>query len=160
MRSSGPALDTLAQYAEYDPLICGIGSVYVWAANTWLRDTLHFGTGHHHVFLSGTVGNDWKWQHTPPGSGSPAPVAPNVLADLATTMTLDLHLKVLVNAGYFDLATPRYAAVYQMRQLPTQPQLQRNIEFRFHHTGHMIYVRPQGLADLHANIAEFIRQTG
>ncbi len=158
-RFSGPTLDPLAEYAEYDPLISGIGSAYVSAANTYLRDTLHFGAGHRYVFLSGTVGNDWKWQHTPPGSGSPAPVAPNVLPDLATTMTLDPHLKVLVNAGYFDLATPYYAAVYQMRQLPMQPQLQKNIEFRFYHTGHMIYVRPQGLADLHANIAEFLRQT-
>lgn len=124
-----------------------------------LRDTLHFGAGHRYVFLSASVGNDWKWLHTPPGAGSPAPIAPNVLPDLATTMTLDPRLKVLVNAGYFDLATPYYAAMYQMRQLPMQPDLQKNVEFRFYHTGHMIYVRPQGLAHLHANIAQFIRQT-
>ncbi len=158
-RFSGPTLDPLAEFAEYDPLISGIGSAYVSAANAYLRDTLHFGAGHRYVFLSASVGNDWKWPHTPPGAGSPAPIAPNVLPDLATTMTLDPRLKVLVNAGYFDLATPYYAAVYQMRQLPMQPDLQKNVEFRFYHTGHMIYVRPQGLAHLHANIAQFIRQT-
>ena len=158
-RFSGPTLDPLAEYAEYDPLISGIGSAYVAAANQYLRDTLHFGAGHRYVFLSGTVGNDWKWQHVQPGSSGAGPITANVLPDLATTMTLDPDLKVLVNAGYFDLATPYYAAVYQMRQLPMQPALQNNVEFRFYHTGHMIYVRPQGLAHLHANIAQFIRQT-
>jgi carboxypeptidase C (cathepsin A) len=158
-RFSGPTLDPLAEYAEYDPLLSGIGSAYVSAANEYLRHTLHFGAGHRYVFLSATVGNRWKWAHTPPGAGSPAPVAPNVLPDLAATMTLDPNLKVLVNAGYFDLATPYYAAVYQMRELPMQPGLEKNVEFRFYHTGHMIYVRPQGLAHLHANIAQFIRQT-
>ena len=158
-RFSGPTLDPLAEYAEYDPLISGIGSAYVSAANQYLRDTLHFGAGHRYVFLSETVSNDWKWQHVQPGSSAAGPITANVLPDLATTLTLDPDLKVLVNAGYFDLATPYYAAQYQMRQLPMQPALQKNVEFRFYHTGHMIYVRPQGLAHLHANIAQFIRQT-
>ena len=86
-------------------------------------------------------------------------MAPNVLPDLAATMTLDPTLKARVNAGYFDPATPYDAAVYQMRQLPMQPGLEKNVEVRFDHTGHMTYVRPPRLAHLHANIAPFIRQT-
>ena len=140
-------------------MISGIGSAYVSAANESLRHTPHFGAGHRYMFLSAAVGNDWKWEHTPPGAGSPAPVAPNALPDLAATMTVDPNLKVRVDAGYLDLATPYYAAAYQMRQLPMQPELERNVALRFYHTGHMIYVRPHGLAHLHANIAPFIRQT-
>lgn len=158
-RFSGPTLDPLAEYAEYDPLISAIGSAYVSALNKYVRDTLHFGDGHRYEFLSMSINSQWKWAHTPPGSSTPAPVTTNVLPDLAATMTLDPTLKVMVNAGYFDLATPYYAAVYQMDQLPMQASLHKNIEFRFYHTGHMIYVRPQGLKHLHANIAKFIRAT-
>ena len=74
-------------------------------------------------------------------------------------MTLNPNLKVMVNAGYFDLATPYYAAVYQMQQLPMATKLQKNIEYQYYDTGHMIYVAPQALAQLHDNIAQFIRDS-
>ena len=158
-RFSGPAMDPLAEYAEYDPLISAIGSAYVSAFNDYVRNTLHFGAGHRYEFLSDAVGNQWDFRHTPPGQGSPEYVGTNVLPDLAAAMTVNPDLKVMVNAGYFDLATPYYAAVYQMRQLPMQPKLAQNVEFDFYHTGHMIYVAPQGLVQLHANIVSFIRGT-
>jgi carboxypeptidase C (cathepsin A) len=66
---------------------------------------------------------------------------------------------VMLNAGYFDLDTPYYAAVYEMRQLPIPQTLRRNIEYRFYPTGHMIYMTPGALARLHDNIAQFVRRT-
>ncbi len=69
-RLPAPARDPLAEYAEYDPLICGTGSAYVSAANEYPRHPLHFGAGHRPVFLSAIVGNDWQWEHTPPGAGA------------------------------------------------------------------------------------------
>jgi len=156
-RFSGPTIDPLAEYVEYDPQIAAIGSAYVSALNDYMRRTLHFGGEHHYEFLSLEINNAWNGLHTPPGQSSPAYTAPNVLPDLAAAMTINPTLKVMVNAGYFDLATPYYAAEYQMQQLPMAAQLQKNIEYRFYDTGHMIYVVPQALAQLHDNIAQFIR---
>ena len=156
-RFSGPTLDPLAEYVEYDPEIAAIGSAYTSALNEYMRGTLHFGDEHHYEFLSLDINSQWKMLHTPPGQSTPAYTAPNVLPDLAAAMTVNPDLKVLVNAGYFDLATPYYAAVYQMQQLPMAAKLQKNIEYRFYDTGHMIYVVPQALAQLHDNIAQFIR---
>ena len=156
-RFSGPTLDPLAEYVEYDPEIAAIGSAYTSALNDYMRSTLHFGGEHHYEFLSLDINSEWNLLHTPPGQSTPAYTAPNVLPDLAAAMTINPDLKVMVNAGYFDLATPYYAAVYQMQQLPMAARLQKNIEYRFYDTGHMIYVASQALSQLHDNIAQFIR---
>ncbi len=156
-RFSGPTLDPLAEYVEYDPEIAAIGSAYTSALNGYLRGTLRFGGEHHYEFLSLSVNGQWNLLHAPPGQGTPAYIATNVLPDLAAAMTINPDLKVMVNAGYFDLATPYFAAEYQMRQLPMAAKLQKNIEYRYYDTGHMIYVVPEALAQLHDNIARFIR---
>ena len=156
-RFSGPNLDPLAEYAEYDPQFAAIGSAYTSALNDYMRGTLHFGGEHHYELLSLEVNSQWNQLHTPPGQGTPAYTATNVMPDLAAAMTLNPNLKVMVNAGYFDLATPFFAAKYQMQQLPMATKLQQNIEYQYYDTGHMIYVVPQALAKLHDNIAQFIR---
>jgi len=156
-RFSGPSLDPLAEYAEYDPQFAAIGSAYTSALNDYMRGTLHFGGEHHYELLSLEVNSQFNLLHTPPGQSTPAYTAANVLPDLASAMTLNPQMKVMVNAGYFDLATPYYGAVYQMQQLPMAARLQKNIEYEFYDTGHMIYVAPEALAHLHDNIAQFIR---
>ncbi len=156
-RFAGPTMDPLAEMAAYDPQSAAISSAYTAAFNDYVRKTLHFGGAHTYKIMSMTVNNDWNLLHTPPGQTTPAYVATNVMPDLAAAMSYNPDLKVMVNAGYYDLATPYYAAWYQLEQLPMQAGLQKNIEFRYYHTGHMIYVRPQGLADLHRNIVRFIR---
>ncbi len=158
-RFSGPALDKLAEVAGYDPEISAIGPAYVSATLLYLRNTLRFGQGHRYRFLPATVGNDWNYLHTPPGQGAPAFTATNVMPDLAAAMSLDPDLKVMANAGYFDLATPYFAQAYQLHQLPMRRALERNVDFRYYHAGHMIYVAPHALARLHANIVQFIRAT-
>ena len=159
-RFSGPTMDPLAESAAYDPQSAAISAAYTSAFNDYVRRVLKFGGSHTYKIISSAVGNDWSFQHVLPGQ--PAAIGfigTNVLPDLAAAMSYNPDLKVMVNAGYFDLATPYYAAVYQMRQLPMVARLQRNIDYRFYHTGHMIYVRPRSLAHLHANIVQFIRRT-
>ena len=159
-RFSGPTMDPLAEMAAYDPQSAAISSAYTAAFNDYVRKTLKFGGDHTYRIVSNSVGNDWNFAHVLPGQTTPvAFVGTNVLPDLAAAMSYNPDLKVMVNAGYYDLATPYYAAVYQMQQLPMQARLQKNIEYRFYHTGHMIYVRPQDLVELHRNIAQFIRGT-
>jgi carboxypeptidase C (cathepsin A) len=158
-RFSGPSLDPLAEYVEYDPQFAAIGSAYTSALNDYMRSTLHFGAEHHYELLSLEVNSQWNQLHTPPGQSTPAYTAANVMPDLASAMTLNPDMKVMVNAGYFDLGTPYYAAVYQMQQLPMAARLQKNIEYKFYDTGHMIYVAPEALAQLHDNIAQFIRDS-
>jgi carboxypeptidase C (cathepsin A) len=84
---------------------------------------------------------------------------PNVLPDLATAMKKNPNLKVMVNGGYFDVSTPYFEGVMELRHLPVPPALLSNIEYHYYQSGHMVYVHPPTLVELHDNVADFIRRT-
>lgn len=158
-RFSGPDLDPLSQRAQYDPQASALGSAYVSAFNDYVRKDLHFGAGEIFKPSIGTFGS-WDFTHREPGqnrSGS-AVQGTNVMPDLANAMKLNPNLKVLLNAGYFDLATPFYEGIYEMHHLQIPASLQKNIEFRFYESGHMVYAKEDSLKKLHDNVAAFIRE--
>ncbi len=101
----------------------------------------------------------WDMLHQPPGSPSKVAGPVNVMPDLAVAMKQNPNLKVQLNGGYYDLATPYFAAVYELHQLPIQSALQGNIEMHFYTSGHMVYAHEPDLKALHANVAAFIEKT-
>jgi carboxypeptidase C (cathepsin A) len=157
-RFSGPTMDPLSKEADYDPQSASISSAYVSAFNDYVRNQLHFGqdTAYKSEIDVGAV---WNFQHQPPGSGSPIPTAPNVMPDLASAMKYNPNLRILLNGGYFDLATPYYEGWYEMHHLPIPAMLQKNIEYRYYQSGHMVYAHEESLKQLHDNVADFIRRT-
>ncbi|MGC2605580.1 MAG: peptidase S10, partial [Silvibacterium sp.] len=98
-------------------------------------------------------GHEWDLKH----NGNP--IDTNVSSDLATAMKTNPRLKVLVNGGYYDLATPFYAAWYEDKHLPISASLANNIQYDWYESGHMVYVRDESLKKLHDNVAAFIRST-
>jgi carboxypeptidase C (cathepsin A) len=161
-RFSGPDIDPLSQRAEYDPQSAALSSAYVSAFNDYARKELHYGEGK--IFKpSIQTFRTWNFAHQQPGQTQGPPFSPrqgvNVLPDLANAMKLNPNLKVQLNAGYFDLATPFYQGVYEMHHLPMPQSLQSNIEFRFYDSGHMVYAKDTSLKQLHDNVADFIRRT-
>lgn len=158
-RFAGAMIDRLSESAEYDSQLGYLTWAYTAAVNDYVRKTLHFGGEDEYVFWAPDIYNQWNQLHMPPGASGPSYTATNVMTDLAYEMTVNPKLKVMVNAGYFDLDTPYYATVYQMQQLPMPQSLQNNIEYHFYQTGHMIYMTPGALPQLHQNIARFIRET-
>jgi len=160
-RFSGPDIDPLSQRAEYDPQSTALGSAYVSAFNEYAREQLHYG-GDRSFKPSSRTFRTWNFAHALPGQGD-QPLSSrqgsNVMPDLANAMKLNPNLKVQLNAGYFDLATPFYQGVYEMHHLPIPQNLQSNIEFRFYESGHMVYAKDASLKQLHDNVADFIRRT-
>ena len=157
-RFVGATLDPLSKVADYDPQGSAIGAAYVAAWNSYVRDQLHYTPDI--AFKSGIpVYGKWDYKHQPPGSGRPLIMLPNVLPDLATAMKQDPDLKVMVNGGYFDVSTPYFEGKMEMRHLPVPPDLLRNVEFHYYQSGHMVYVRPETLVELHDNVSDFIRRT-
>ena len=157
-RFSGPTLDPLSKSAEYDPQSASIDSAYVSAFNDYVRNVLHYGEGKTYNAQIGLY-RRWDFRHTPPGRRDPAPQSMNVMPDLANAMKINPDLKVQLNAGYYDLATPFFEGVYEMRHLPIPEKLQSNIEFKFYKSGHMVYAHEGALKQLHDNVAAFIAQT-
>ena len=81
------------------------------------------------------------------------------MPDLATAMKYNPRLKVMLNGGYFDLATPYFAGRYEMSHLPIQPNLRSNIQYAWYQSGHMVYAHQESLKQLHDNVAAFITST-
>ena len=122
-----------------------------------MRRTLKYGVGR--VYRAEIDPKDWDFTHQPPGAGDKLSQSVNVMPDLAAAMIYDPELHVQLNSGYFDLATPYYASVYEMRHLPMPHRLQANIEYRQYQSGHMVYVHEAALKALHDNVSDFIRRT-
>jgi carboxypeptidase C (cathepsin A) len=81
------------------------------------------------------------------------------MPDLATAMKANPKMKVLVAGGYYDLATPFFEGVYEMRHLPVPHGLQANISYHYYEAGHMVYVNEGVLKQFHGDVASFIRGT-
>jgi len=157
-RFSGPALDSLSKEPGYDPFISAIASAYVAGFNDYARKDLHWGDDKP-LKLFADVDNFWNFQHVPPGAAKAPWQSPNVMVDLARAMKQNPNLKVQFNTGYYDLATPYFQGVYELKHLPIPAKLQANIEYKFYESGHMVYAVDASLKALHDNAAEFIKNT-
>jgi carboxypeptidase C (cathepsin A) len=160
-RFSGPDIDPLSQRADYDPQSTALGSAYVSAFNEYARKDLRYGDGKDFKH-SISAGRNWSFAHQQPGQSQrfgSSRQGSNVMPDLANAMKINPNLKVQLNAGYFDLATPFYQGVYEMHHLPIPSNLHANIEYKFYDSGHMVYAKDSSLKLLHDNVAGFIRRT-
>ncbi len=157
-RFSGPTIDPMSKEADYDPQSAAISSAYVSAFNDYVRKTLKFGDKKTYK-ASIAVWRAWDNLHRPPGSAEAFAAATNVMPDLARAMQENPNLKLQMNGGYYDLATPYFAAEYELHQLPMQAALQKNVEMHFYESGHMVYAHEPALEALHHNVSAFIVST-
>jgi carboxypeptidase C (cathepsin A) len=157
-RFSGPDLDPLSKEADYDPQSAAISSAYVSSFNDYVRKELKYGQDKEFKPIV-EIEKDWNMLHTPPGQPGPVPQTVNVMPDLAVAMKYNPQLHVMLNAGYFDLATPFYEGIYEMQHLSIPASLRPNIEFAYYQSGHMVYAHAAALKQLHSNVADFIRRT-
>ena len=156
-RFSGPTMDPLSKEADYDPQSASISSAYVTAYNDYARKTLKMPADKPYKLFNEVFGV-WKWEHNGPGEGGWRQTT-NVMPDLAAAMKYNPNLKVQMNGGYFDIATPFYQAVYELQHLSMPAKLQSNIEMKFYPSGHMVYANEASLKALHDNVAAFIGRT-
>ena len=152
-RFSGPTMNPLRENAEYDPQSSAISSAYVALFNDYVRRDLKYGEGQTYLpeALFGTT--EWDLKHR----GNPIDL--NVAPDLAEALKTNPRLRVMVNGGYYDLATPFFAAQYEEKHLPIPQSLAKNIEYDWYESGHMVYVRDESLKQLHDRVAAFIKST-
>jgi carboxypeptidase C (cathepsin A) len=156
-RFAGPVMDPLAEEAAYDPQSAAISSAYVSAFNEYVRRDLHY-TTQEAYYPEIDIWNIWQFKHQPPDAPFQLASAVNVMPDLAEAMKYDPDLKISLNGGYFDLATPFFQGMYEMHHLPIPASLQSNIEYHYYQSGHMVYANETSLKQIHDNVAAFIRR--
>ena len=152
-RFSGPNLNPLSEYAEYDPQSSAISSAYVSLFNDYVRRDLKYGEGQ--TYLPDAQFGTFQWITLHRNNS----VNLNVAVDLAEALKTNPRLRIMVNGGYYDLATPFFAAQYEEKHLPIPQSLAKNIEFDWYQSGHMVYVRDESLKQLHDRVSAFIKST-
>lgn len=129
---------------EYDPSMVAVSGPFSSAFQQYIRNELKFETERPYRTLGG-VGR-WKY-----AQGR----YPSVSDRLRSAMTKNPHLRVLVASGYYDLATPYFAADYTIRQLGLARELQGNIRTRYYDAGHMMYTHKPSREKLTRDVVEF-----
>ena len=159
-RYRGPDINPMSEEADYDPQSNAISSAYTTAINQYMRTELKF--GENLTYKPGAYGDpgfSWDLRHQSPGG----PAAQyqeggtNVMQDMAYAMKSNPKMKVLLAGGYYDLATPFFEGMYEMRHLPMAQALQANISYKYYPAGHMVYVNEEVLKHFHDDVASFIR---
>jgi carboxypeptidase C (cathepsin A) len=153
-RFTGPTGDLLGERAPYDPQSVAISSAFASTFRTYLQNELHYRTERPYQ-VSGNV-RPWDWTH---GRSFGWPGFTNVAPDLAEALQRNPHLQVLVNNGYYDLATPFFATEYTMDHLGLPADLRGHVHMAYYDAGHMMYVHDASLAKMKQNFARFIDET-
>jgi carboxypeptidase C (cathepsin A) len=155
-RYLGPTIDPLSEEAEYDPQSAAISSAYVSMINSYLRNDLKYGANDTYLPSALFDGTHWDWARKGSG-GFGSVLGVNVSDDLAEAMKTDPRLKLMVNGGYYDVATPFFGAQYTEEHLAIPQSLTKNIEYDWYESGHMAYIRDECRKLLHDRVAAFIR---
>jgi carboxypeptidase C (cathepsin A) len=151
-RFTGPSINPLSENADYDPQSVAISSAYVSLLNDYMRRDLKYGEGQTYLpEIPESDGGNWSFKHEGNFIGL------NVSSDLADAMKTNPRLKVMLNGGYYDMATPFFGAEYEEKHLPIPQSLAKNIEYSWYESGHMVYVRDECLQQLHDRVAAFIK---
>jgi len=153
-RFTGPTGDLLGERAPYDPQSTSISSAFASAFRSYVRGELGYRTERPYR-VSGSV-RPWDWTH---GRRFGWPGYTDVAPDLAEAMRHNPDLRVLVNDGLYDLATPFFATEYTMDHLGLPADLQAHVRIVDYRAGHMMYLRDESLAKMKRSFADLIERT-
>jgi len=148
-RYTGKDYDNAGETPDNDPSFYGIDAGYTAAVNTWARGPLGFKTDREYQSISG-IGRDWDWRI----GGRDANAYLNVAPYIGTALRENSGLKVFVAQGYYDFATPFFAAEYALSRTGIP---QDRVEYHYYDAGHMMYVRDEDRAKLSRDVRTFIR---
>ncbi|MEN8150206.1 MAG: peptidase S10 [Planctomycetota bacterium] len=131
-------------HADEDPSWTAVRGPFTSTLNDWLRK----GIGYRTERVYNIFGNVHPWP-----MGRERHRYTNTAESLAAAMRANPHLRVLVAMGYYDFATPYFAAEYTFEHLGwPNPE---NYEFTYYEAGHMMYIRDADRAKLTADAARF-----
>lgn len=157
-RFAGDSINKLAESAVYDPFTSAIGPAFLAAFMDYYRSDLKVEESSDYV-VSGGFFREWDWRHKQPDlERFPLPF-PNTAVDLTYAMKQNPAMKVLVQQGYYDLATPHFATEYVLDHMDLTDELRRNISLKNYEAGHMMYIHEPSLVQFKRDLAEFIRDS-
>lgn len=133
---------------DSDPSMNAIRPPYTAVFNDYVRRDLDFKSDLEYYILGGGITSPWNWNVS------------NGYADtsmsLKDAMAKNPYMKVFVGCGYYDMATPFFAAEYTFSAMNLDPSLRRNVTFAYYEAGHMMYIEKNSLKKLKDDATAFI----
>ena len=132
---------------DFDPSMAAIRPPYTAALNDYVRRELRYMNEGEYYILGGGIG-PWDWGRE------------NTYADTAEALrsafAKNPWMKLFVAYGYYDLATPYFAAKYTLSHMNLDPQVRKNISEAYYEAGHMMYIDVDELAKLKTDVSAFV----
>lgn len=151
-RFIGPSINPLAETMDYDPFFPAVGPAYTAAFFDYLHNELEFGRDEEYKTTAWPL--DWDWSHRDPDGRRQ--VAVNLLPDLSRAMIMNPGLKLHIQQGYYDLATPFAATNYYIRHLDIPVEARDRIRYDLYPAGHMMYLHEESMQAYRDDLAAFI----
>ena len=140
-----PAGDT----PDFDPSMTAIRPPYTAAFNQYVRAELGYKNDANYYILGGGFTAPWNMN------------AENTYADTSSALRSAFNknpfMKVFVAFGYYDMATPYFAAEYTLDHMNLDPSLKANLKHAYYEAGHMMYIDVKSLAALKKDVTAFLQ---
>jgi carboxypeptidase C (cathepsin A) len=149
-RFTGIDADSAGERPEYDPSGAIIFAPFTAAINDHLRNDLKVEDTQVYEILTGNV-QPWNYGQSrgyPDGSDT-----------LRQTMSANPFLKLFCACGHYDLATPPATVVYAVEHMRLPQELQKNVQFGFYESGHMMYIHEPSMKKLRRDLERFYQST-
>ena len=147
-RFKGIDRDAAGDTTGGDPSMSAIRPPYTAAFNDYVRRELGYKSDVEYYILGGGITGPWNYNVTNQYADTSMP--------MKDAMAKNPFMKILVAQGYYDMATPFYAAEYTISALNLDPSLRKNISFEYYESGHMMYIETKSLKKLHDDASAFI----
>jgi carboxypeptidase C (cathepsin A) len=143
---------------DFDASDVAISGAFVGMMQSYVENDLGYRTDMpYRLSASDADGFKWDFKHKAPGVRYTLN-DPDTALDLAAAMRTNPYLKVLSLNGWYDMATPFFGTEYDLDHMMLEPAQQRNLEFRYYPSGHMVYLNPDALHQMRLDVQNFINQ--
>ena len=133
---------------DSDPSMNAIRPPYTAAFNSYVRGELGYKSDVEYFILGGGITTPWNWNVNNAYADTSIP--------MKDAMAKNPYMKILFAQGYYDMATPFYAAEYTVSAMNLDPTLRKNVSFEYYEAGHMMYIEKNSLVKLKSDAASFI----
>jgi carboxypeptidase C (cathepsin A) len=155
-RFQGIDVDAAGDSTEFDPSDTGITGAFVSSFHDYLTHELGYETNLTYRPTYYSNGLTWSFAHKPPNTRGPGGTSQaDVAQDLSAAMRENPHLLVYSLNGLYDMATPFFGTEYDLGHMQLDRSLHGNLRFAYYPSGHMVYLNPDALKAMKADLARF-----
>ncbi|HML17782.1 MAG TPA: hypothetical protein VK419_12180 [Bryobacteraceae bacterium] len=149
-RLIGPAPANAGETGDFDPSMTDIRPPYTAMFSQYVRTELKYFNDSTYYVLGGGI---LPWDYGTQNQNRYVDVS----EALRSAFAKNPHMRVFVGCGYYDMATPYFAAEYTFSHMGLPPGVRKNVSFNYYNAGHMFYIDVPSHKKLKNDITVFMK---